>query len=284
MSHFGVLVIGDVSEQLAPFHEFECTGRDDQYVQDIDITDNAKKEFIEEGDEYENMKDFCKRWLGMDAILQEEIPDLAGNHKYGYVVIDSNNNIVKAIDRTNPNKKWDWYCVGGRWSGFLKNKNGDQMDSLCKADWAIEETIAQNKLAANEEFERFEAATKGLPIARRWDDVLADNLFPNIETKRDFYNNQLVNKAWKKANPDEWFVDIEPFLMGRDHYINSLLLSNIVPYAFINNKTWKAKGEMGWFGMSTNEVNDIPNWEQAILEEIRSLPDDTIITIVDCHI
>jgi hypothetical protein len=32
MSHFTVMVIGnDVDEQLAPFHEFECTGQDDQY-------------------------------------------------------------------------------------------------------------------------------------------------------------------------------------------------------------------------------------------------------------
>ena len=46
MSHFTVLVIGDkVEEQLAPYHEFECTGYNDEYVQDIDITEEAKKEY-----------------------------------------------------------------------------------------------------------------------------------------------------------------------------------------------------------------------------------------------
>lgn len=35
MSHFTVLVIGpNYEEQLAPYHEFECTGCDDEYVQD----------------------------------------------------------------------------------------------------------------------------------------------------------------------------------------------------------------------------------------------------------
>ena len=34
MSHYSVLVIGEnVEEQLAPFHEFECTGDDNEYVQ-----------------------------------------------------------------------------------------------------------------------------------------------------------------------------------------------------------------------------------------------------------
>jgi len=48
MSHFTVLVIGDDPErQLAPFHEFECTGTDDQYVQDIDITKEARKKYEE---------------------------------------------------------------------------------------------------------------------------------------------------------------------------------------------------------------------------------------------
>lgn len=48
MSHFSVLVIGDdIEKQLAPYHEFECTGIDDEYVQEIDITDQLRAEFAE---------------------------------------------------------------------------------------------------------------------------------------------------------------------------------------------------------------------------------------------
>ena len=39
MSHYMVMVFGDnVEEQLQPYHEFECTGQDDQYVTDEDVT------------------------------------------------------------------------------------------------------------------------------------------------------------------------------------------------------------------------------------------------------
>lgn len=46
MSHFTVLVIGDEPEaRLQPFHEFECTGVDDEYVQDVDKTDEARERY-----------------------------------------------------------------------------------------------------------------------------------------------------------------------------------------------------------------------------------------------
>lgn len=39
MSHFTVMVIGaDFEKALAPFHTFECTGTDDEYVVDVDET------------------------------------------------------------------------------------------------------------------------------------------------------------------------------------------------------------------------------------------------------
>ena len=46
MSHFSVLVIGgNIKKQLQPYHEFECTGTDDQYVVDVDKTDEARETY-----------------------------------------------------------------------------------------------------------------------------------------------------------------------------------------------------------------------------------------------
>ncbi len=66
MSHFSVLVIGDDPEtQLAPFHEFECTGVDDQYIHDIDITDRLRASYakacerrLKDSEELPSFKDF----------------------------------------------------------------------------------------------------------------------------------------------------------------------------------------------------------------------------------
>jgi len=49
MSHFTVVVVGDdYEEQLAPYHEFECTGRDDEYVIDVDRTEETRREYEEQ--------------------------------------------------------------------------------------------------------------------------------------------------------------------------------------------------------------------------------------------
>src|SRR6478736_5292678 len=47
MSHFSVLVIGpDYEKQLAPYHEFECTGVDDEFVKEVDDTEQQREEFL----------------------------------------------------------------------------------------------------------------------------------------------------------------------------------------------------------------------------------------------
>jgi len=49
MSHFTVLVIGENPEaQLAPYHEFECTGTVNEYVQTIDKTEEVRAEYEDE--------------------------------------------------------------------------------------------------------------------------------------------------------------------------------------------------------------------------------------------
>ncbi len=52
MSHFSVIVATKdypseevLTKELQPFQEFECTGIDDQYVQDIDITADCRSEY-----------------------------------------------------------------------------------------------------------------------------------------------------------------------------------------------------------------------------------------------
>jgi len=199
MSHFTVMVIGDNPEdQLAPYHEFECTGVSDQYIKNIDVTEDRRKEyesgtvfkirdlngklhdtyddqfhrdptkeerdkigsvagtgcghgmswsskdwgdgkgyrtkvhFIPEG--YEKIEiaqkeaglfvEFITNYNGIKAVPVGELPDLEDEHKYGYCLLDSDGDVVQVINRTNPDSKWDWHSLGGRWRGYFKLKPG----------------------------------------------------------------------------------------------------------------------------------------------------------------
>ena len=293
MSHFAVMVIGqDVEKQLAPYHEFECTGRDDQYVKNIDVTDECRKHGLD--------------WYGLDenTVTDESEVELDGVHKYGYAVVDSEGLLVKAVNRTNPNKEWDWYQVGGRWSGFLKLKQdaagslgGRGLTGSCandgdgRADVAVKGAIdfegmrdeAGAKAAANWDKAAEAKIASGFAAETTWDawQVVRERHPGNIEAAREEYHSQEVMRAVKKAL-DLW-DGTDKFLTPREEFIKQARESALVLFGVVKDSKWFAKGEMGWFGMSTDDMTQ-PEWNRKVNELLDELPDDTLITVVDCHI
>ena len=56
------------------------------------------------------------------------------------------------------------------------------------------------------------------------------------------------------------------------------------PYAFVTTDgEWVERGEMGWFGISSNEMNE-DEWDAKFREYLKTLDKDIILTLVDCHI
>jgi hypothetical protein len=45
--------------------------------------------------------------------------DPTGTHKGGYVLVDGKGSVIRCVGRGNPNAKWDWWHLGGRYSGRL---------------------------------------------------------------------------------------------------------------------------------------------------------------------
>ena len=290
MSHFAVLVIGpNVEAQLAPYHEFECTGNDDQYVQEVDETEEARAtfdkhmttryrdpegnlhspytsegdhnqmfwreltpeevaKFIPNGDraffqDYDDKEhgirlystdwhdgqpyhtkafawpsegwqavevpestvrtfaEFCEEYYGhkivpfgeqpnLDYTLDEEGRQVSSNHKYGYTLVDEQSNVIKTIDRTNPDRKWDWYAVGGRWNGYFKLKpmtmgvlgtpglqtmnsdyepaGDDRADMIMKGDIDIDGMRWEAGEEAAKTYNTFLEVTRDLPLPLTW--------------------------------------------------------------------------------------------------------------------
>jgi hypothetical protein len=165
MSHFTVMVITDeqptqesLAKILQPWHEYECTGKDDEYVVHVDITDEILSEQVRAvkladgsirtvyADEFwekdpdtgklkqvfpegaaecrvgflelTNQREHLERYHEFDPILER-----GDRHpiKGAYAVADGDQ-FVSAFRYTNPNAKWDWWSIGGRWSGALAPK------------------------------------------------------------------------------------------------------------------------------------------------------------------
>lgn len=262
MSHFSVLVVGDHPERLlAPFHEFECTGINDEWVQDIDITEEvrntAKKRNIsmrEAANDNYNITD-------EDIVTSENEIKPYDTHKYGYAIADEKGEIIKVVRRTNPNAKWDWYRIGGRWQGFFKLKEGKEGNlgekSFFDKDSQYDPNYCDQAIKGNIDFAdmREEVRKKA---EENWREMRSFCL------KKDWYLNDLD-------------------FPSKEEYIKRKVDRAIAPYAYIKDGEWHSQGEMGWFGISKIIVSERA-WNAHVNEMIDSLPDDTLLTLVDCHI
>src|SRR5687768_5462716 len=106
MSHFTVLVIGpNWEEQLIPYKE-SGFGSDDppeltKYLEFVDTSQDYREEYEHDPRGCSTLAEYMKKLYNCQ-------PNKDG--KYGYW--------------QNPNKKWDWYDLGGRWAGYFKLKPG----------------------------------------------------------------------------------------------------------------------------------------------------------------
>lgn len=376
MSHFTVLVVGDDHEyQLAPFHEFECTGVDDEFVQNLDRLAEAREEFggssetryrDPEGNLHDPYQDqfyrdptpeetekigpmtgtggghglswtskdwgdgmgyrakvhflpagweevkvasgevtsfaeWIEGWYGWTRIDGDAEPDLEGEHKYGWVRV-KDGEVVEAIDRTNPDKKWDWYQVGGRWSGHFLLKPGcsgehgqrswmmrdepkdpRRCDRARKGDIDIAGMRDEAGERAALRWEKMADARRDASAGNQWESwkEVTGRLGYGQEA-RDLYNNQPAIVAMRKANDDP-FASLDDYRCSRGDYIKRARNEAVMTFAFLKDRKWAERGEMGWWGAVSNE-QDKDTWTQWFNEQIDALPDDTVLTCVDCHV
>ena len=291
MSHFVVLVIGDdVEQQLAPYHEFECTGEDDEYVVDVEEIDKLREEWNNPSDfvkeNYKHFSQYVTDYYGRPIVKPAEEVDLEGEHKYGYALMNDDSEVYSVINRTNPNAKWDWYQEGGRYSKWYYDKEGNNITSgpLKNFDFEAKMRQAENDAVTDFNFweKMFEEHGKD---AKSWDDILKmEDL--SIDEKRELYNSQPIIMAFKDCEhfKHHWFFKpIEDMGYDREKYIEKCRKESITSYAVVKGGTWYQRGEMGWFGMSSNEM-DRDDWDSQFHALLNGLDPETQLTVIDCHI
>lgn len=252
----------------------------------------------------------------------------------------------------NPQSKWDWYEVGGRWTGFLKMKNNIQLfadktgfsiseldnlihlyetnkqkftkiiskyvgkvdeimdfmktydeipkpitgrggvfGNVAEVGWGDQMLKNQIDIVGMQE----EAKAKAIESWNKVNDIIKGESFiawsefvamvekkeMDIDKARELYHDQEVIKRWdKEASP---FDEISRYAIPLEEFIARSVNSVLSTYAIVKNGVWYAKGEMGWFGMSDDKQTQ-DEWNEEVMKMFNELPNDTLITIVDCHI
>ncbi len=265
MSHFSVIVIGpDPEAQLRPFHQYECTGIVDEYVKEVDRTEEARDDYEKYSKNGEPFEEFIKGWFG-DTITSDE-PMTEGFKTR----IDSDGRVFSL---TNPDYKWDWYTIGGRWSGWLLKDQAPRSEF----DFDLLRSRAANEAGAD------------------WDAVWKGGYEPpnDIKTFEDFegdgeawaeYDRWLRGLPFAQRAFDRGFVlGVREFLVDRETYVGKARDAAISPFAMVAEGRWAARGDMGWFGMSTSDVPS-EDWNKRVSGFLECLAPETLLTVVDCHI
>lgn len=399
MSHFALVVVtssdseAQLKAALQPFHEFECTGTSDQYVVEVDDTEEqrasyekatgrryrspegvlydpyddiyfrdlttseiaqagtdkfaripglniyeqdwkdgrgyrSKVHFVPAGwedvdvpvKEYFSLRDYIADATGREVIVQGSLPDYNDKHKYGYIVVDAKGDVVKTVRRTNPNSKWDWWEIGGRYRGRLLSKGGfghqgrpgtfnndtyhqGGSDGLHKGEIDFER---MRKLNIEKHLGWIEEAYAKMGDMPR-DEVKAlcaeyAGLFKQVmKPKFDAIDagTWTGGNVWEKAHAESpRFEELGKILAPFYDYFSGAALDRdigdpwawaesvppLTAYAYLGTDgVWRGSGEMGWFGVSSHE-KDSAQWNRELAKALDAVPDDHTIWVVDCHI
>lgn len=209
MSHFVGLCFGEYWQSNI-----------EQYDENLEVepyVKYTKQEAIEEEkDRHLRRYNYAKRIPSDQNLLEKNIQILLKGEtltdeeawesvkEWGYD-IDEEGNLLTTY---NPDSKWDWYDIGGRWNGFLPLKEKDD---------------------------------NGNPICT---------------------NTACVNEI-------DW---------------DYLFENKYAPFCFVTEGgCWEEKGEMGWWGITTNEQpEDV--WDIKFKNYIQTLDPDCEVTVIDFHI
>lgn len=266
MSHFSVLVIGDdVEGQLDPFWELDLhqseAAEDYRAEFCVELEGNDLDAHFEEWKEkhpeyvskynYENAQDWMDDWHGYT--YSEEYDG------WGYWY--------------NPDAKWDWYSIGGRWAGFLKLKSHRVGMKSGETSWIFDgkdpykEGYVDSAMMGDINWE-------GMHFDRRKE---AEEVWE--EYKKFLFESSIMDKT-ERSKHAYWNFGIR-----EGETKEKFIAREEIPttFAVVKDGEWYEQGKMGWWGVVTDE-KDCKTWQETFVELLEDVDPNTRITVVDCHI
>jgi len=216
----------------------------------------------------------------------------------------------------NPDSKWDWWLIGGRWQRSLVSISdadphllihgvpgvfGDNDNPYLDSDNRIFcdggpvelldfHTIRENE--ATRQLERYDTwqsivAQHGSPPAWQHLRSLVEVGEMEIDDARRLYNEHPAIVAAGKAEIYSFMSRSpeEEFGLNRDEFADNARRDAVPGWALITlDGKWAEAGKMGFWAISDATEDSTRNYKEFANRYLESLPKDTIIVMLDCHI
>jgi hypothetical protein len=286
MSHFVVLVIGEnIEDQLDPYEEKDVEPYVEATKQQAIEMEKKRIQKYKEGIYAEYLKDpeaYAKDCMNPKHLeyLEHEFPkklkwtdeEIYQNEVLQFKDPEEVGPNGEIYSTYNPKSKWDWYLVGGRWTGALPLKLGAYgvtgtpgvMTNPAEEGWV------DQARKGDIDWPKIHQTKKKYDEAIEYWEVVVEGKKPPEGKSRDFFT------MWKPKFYKERYGNKETF---------AKCCSNFTMWAIVKDGKWIEKGDMGWWGISSETNEEALDWELNFYDTyIKPLPDDTLLTVVDCHI
>jgi len=277
--------MGDCPREYMQFYDFEdCRG---QYENETTTAyqlfdgsiikypteeqkDGATQITISFKELYDTFEQYLEKYMG--ASYDEE------QKKYGYW--------------ENPNARWDWWVVGGRWAGLLKlPKNSVSFDEMMRGKEHEELDYLRGEKSPFMEYDPYESQDYILADSARIKDIIIEPDADEVMKRKLFWEIKIDGRTPENEREDE--INKEYMFYKKEYFIEKYktkekyidLTTRFQTHAVITKDgDWIEPGVTGWFGTdASNEDEEIylNNYYKLVFENAE---DDDYITIVDCHI
>lgn len=277
MSHFTVLIPAkdedELEQKLLPFHEYESTGIN-QFAEwipaDNDEVGAAWAKYGPDGSDPD------------DGLHYATYAEFMRDH-FGYRYRPGINGPGTWGRYTNPQARWDWWVVGGRWSGKLPLKpeyvgHGTQGEGGVMNEANTDPACCDSALAGQIDWNAYrdalrEGARKKWRLWRTRPAVVKGN-----------EQSEAAFRQWSWDNHFLMLNDNEEKALGEldeDAYA-AQVSTEAVTFAFIDlNGDWYEEARMGWWAFTSDNQD---GYDARFWRFVESLPADQRVWVIDAHI
>lgn len=226
---------------------------------------------------------------------------------------DAEQDRVYAMTTYNQQSKWDYWLIGGRWQGrFLARDEHREDLILTDPAWGSSEhpyfgrcdggrkraldLVALRAARADEaaaDWDDYAATVDGTPLALPWT-VFAERVdrsgnggYSIDDARRDYRAQDRIRKLCESDRFRRWDDAHDTFeSLSRDEYRQRQADRAVPGYAMldgIGDRGWMAPGEMGPFGMGTDDQESFASYVETVNRFVDELPVDAWLIALDCH-
>jgi hypothetical protein len=271
MSHFSMLVVTennsneDLEKALQPYHEYECTGINDEYVQWVDHTDEVVKEYAEEGRAGVQLPD-GRQVCETDKVFYRD-PTREEKERIGPMAgMGCGHGMSWASE--------DWGDGRGYRTRIL-----DRPENLPPC------TIPFKTLYPS--LEAFVKDWHGYTVERRMhegQETTRIGRYTNPNAKWDWWVPGGRYNCKLQLRPDEVIPSYDKSQPGFNCLqMKRLDTSKLTAFGILLDGEWIEQGSMGWWAIVTDEKSE-QEWEKIFQATLARINPEHYVTVVDCHI